>query len=89
MAHELCEDLPARPIPYVGVARWCKRNEERGDVLERAFADAKLLADRGTSARVARWAYSQIEAVPGLLWVRDDELVTLDVGWRALPGIAT
>lgn len=77
-----------RLAAYDHLARWCRRQADHGDVLDRAFADRGLVADRGASARITRWACEQVAATSGLVWVRGDDLVGLDSRWRELLGTA-
>ena len=66
------------------LGRWCERNALHGPTLDNAFAAKSIPADRAASSRIARWAYEQTEMTGGLVWVSGDNLVTLDVAWRAL-----
>jgi hypothetical protein len=68
--------------------RWCRRNRDQGTVLDEAFTEAKIVADRVASTRITRWAYEQVESTRGLVWVsadvKADWLVPLDKRWRDL-----
>jgi len=89
LAHGTCNGSKGdRIAAYDHLRRWCTRNEVHAAVLDAEFTRAKLLADWSVSSRVARWAYSQVEASSGHVWVSGDNLVALDGRWRSLPGIA-
>ena len=42
-----------------------------------------IVSELAVSNRVAHWAYAQTDAAGGLTWVRGDEMVALEAGWRA------
>src|SRR5262249_35353909 len=63
--------------------RWCQRNHRRAEDLSKAFARSKIFADRAASVRITRWAYEQIEATNGLVWISGEQMSPLDTGWRA------
>lgn len=89
LAHGTCNGSKGgRLAAYDHLARWCRRQADQGDALDRAFADAGLVADARASVRITRWAYEQVAATSGLVWVRGDDLVGLDARWRELVGIA-
>jgi hypothetical protein len=68
--------------------RWCSRNRDHGEVLEKEFVKANIVADRVASTRITRWAYEQVETTGGLVWMSPDTttdwLVPLDGRWRDL-----
>lgn len=63
---------------------WCSRNLQKRLVLDEAFVAAKVPADLEVSIRITRWAYAQIEASRGLVWVSGDVMVPLGGAWRTL-----
>ncbi len=89
LAHGTCNGSKGdRLAAYEHLARWCRRQTDQGDALDRVFSDAGLVADGRASVRITRWAYEQVASTSGLVWVRGDDLVGLDVRWRELVGIA-
>ena len=77
-----------RLAAFQHLERWCERNERRGADLAEEFARAKVVADLGISNRITQWAYEQVSASHGLVWVKGQTLEPLDPGWRRLPGMA-
>lgn len=85
LAHGSCNGSKADRLASVEhLERWCARNATHGEQLDRAFAAANILADRATSIRVTRWAYGQVSATDGLVWVKAEELVPLDARWKEI-----
>jgi hypothetical protein len=66
---------------------WCNRNEKDGAALDAEFSARGLIADRTASERITRWAYGQVEAAGGRVWIAGDDLVPLDERWRSLAGL--
>jgi hypothetical protein len=52
--------------------------------LTEAFAETNIPADLEISTRITRWAYAQVEAANGLVWVSGETMVPLDASWRAV-----
>jgi len=66
--------------------RWASRNRGLGSELERAFDAAGIQHDLVATERVARWAYGQVDAVGGQVWVAGREMRELGEGWRGVLG---
>ena len=62
--------------------RWCHRNHRSAEALNEAFAKSKIFADRAASVRITRWAYEQIEASHGLVWISGEQMTPLNTEWR-------
>jgi hypothetical protein len=89
LAHGQCNGFKGdRLAAYAHLARWCQRNERVGATLDRAFAEAELLANRTMSNRVTRWAYEELAMTQGRVWESGETLVDLDPRWRQLFGRA-
>ena len=64
------------------LARWIDRNNAQGHVLSQRFQTGGLDHDYDASIRIAQWAYAQVEAMGGDVWVRDTELRPLTSSWH-------
>ena len=85
LAHDSCNMRKGDRLAAVPhLARWCERNAEHGPELEKFYAEKKLVHDERASREIARWAYSQVEATHGHVWMQGDALVELAPDWRAL-----
>ena len=69
--------------------RWCQRNRRDRQALDEAFIAARIFADRTASFLITRWAYEQIAASAGMVWVRGEKMVPLDAKWRAVLEVAS
>jgi hypothetical protein len=82
-----CNAKKSDRIPSVEhLDSWVRRNTEFGKALGAEFDHHQIIHDLPTSFKVAKRAYSQIESSGGLTWLRGDELIRLDPGWRQLLG---
>jgi hypothetical protein len=59
-----------------------ERNSGFGGQIAGALKERGIIAELAASNRVAEWAYGQTEAASGLTWLRADQMVPLDRGWR-------
>jgi hypothetical protein len=85
LAHTACNGRKKDRLAAVEhLEHWCVRNDRHGVTLDQAFREASVVADRTTSERVTHWAYEQVEADGGLVWMSDDNLVPLSTRWRSL-----
>jgi hypothetical protein len=85
LSHATCNARKGdRLAAFEHLAHWCERNERHAQMLDQVFLDATVVANRTTSNRIASWAYGQVEATSGLVWVKDEQLVPLDAGWQSL-----
>jgi hypothetical protein len=91
LAHDTCNrDKADRLAAVEHLAHWYERNETHGAVLDDAFAKASaVIADLVTSTRVTRWAYEQVEANSGFVWLKGAQMVPLDATWRRLARAAS
>ena len=62
--------------------RWIMRNQEEAYELEQRFERASITYARGSSTRIARWAYQRVEERKGLVWLGGKELKPLSQDWR-------
>jgi hypothetical protein len=72
---------------YEGETR--HRNHRDGNALDEAFIAARIFADRTASVLITRWAYEQIEASAGMVWVSGEKMVPLDSKWRSVMEVAS
>jgi 5-methylcytosine-specific restriction endonuclease McrA len=63
---------------------WIERNVKYGEELGQEFENKQITHNVYVSVEIARWAYSQTEALKGLAWVRKKELVPLDEDWKGI-----
>ncbi|HSW29087.1 MAG TPA: HNH endonuclease [Longimicrobiales bacterium] len=68
------------------LARWVERNRTHGPELASAFDLKRIRHDLAASERIARWAYGQIAARQGRVWVEGSTLVELGMGWEGVLG---
>lgn len=66
------------------LAAWTERNSRFSDQIVEALGQRGIVSELAVSNSVAQWAYNQTEAASGLTWLRKDEMVPLDAGWRML-----
>ena len=64
------------------VERWRRSHLERAAELAERCNAANLLHDAERRSAVAWWAYEQGQAAGAHVWIRGDELVRLEGGWR-------
>ncbi len=89
LSHGTCNGKKGdRLAAFEHLDRWCQRNHRDGKALAEAFIAARIFADRTASVRITRWAYEQIEASGGLVWMSGEKMVPLDARWRALMEVA-
>jgi hypothetical protein len=87
LADRACNSKKRDRLPAVEhLAAWTERNQQYGDQIGLGLSERGITSDLEASNQVAQWAYCQTEAAGGLTWRRGDEMVPLDVGWRALFG---
>ena len=85
LADERCNSKKRDRLPaYEHLAAWAERNAKYGAQIAGELEQRGLVAELVASKRVAQWAYGQTAAVKGLTWVRADEMVPLEPGWRGL-----
>ena len=85
LADRACNNKKRDRLPAVDhLALWTERNASYGDQIGAALEARGIVAELAASNQVARWAYSQAEAANALTWLRGDEMVALDSGWRGL-----
>lgn len=63
---------------------WARRNEGHKAALNQFFEEARLPSDLGASLGIARWAYSQMATMNGMVWVKGEEMAHLGTEWQAL-----
>jgi len=66
------------------LANWANRNERLGDRLAREFDARRVRHDLQASLRIACWAYGQLAARSGQVWVRGRLLEPLRESWIEL-----
>ena len=89
LSHWTCNGRKGdRLAAFENLALWCQRNHRDGKALSEAFIAAGIFADRTASVRITRWAYEQIDASGGLVWLSGEQMVPLDARWRALMEVA-
>lgn len=64
--------------------RWAGRNQPHGAALEQLFDAESIEHDLGTTVKVARWAYEQVQRAEGQVWVRSKELRFVTDKWQKL-----
>ena len=64
--------------------RWAGRNRAHGAALEQLFDAESIEHDLGTTNKVARWAYEQVQRAEGQVWVQGKELRLLTQRWAEL-----
>ncbi|MHB1191939.1 MAG: HNH endonuclease [Longimicrobiales bacterium] len=82
LAHAECnrkklDHLAAEPH----LARWVERNRTFGQQMASAFDLKRIRHDLAASERIACWAYGQLAAREGRVWVEGNTLVELRPGW--------
>ena len=70
------------------LATWTERNTRFGEQIGRALKERGIISELAASNRVVQWAYEQTEAAGGLTWLRGDEMLALDSGWRNLLNVS-
>jgi HNH endonuclease len=89
LSHGTCNGKKGdRLAAFEHLDRWCQRTRRDGKALDEAFIAAKIFADRAASVMITRWAYEQLEAGAGLVWVSGVKMVPLDARWRAVIEVA-
>ena len=89
LAHAGCNNAKKHALAaFAHLKRWCERNLEHRETLERELDRRDIAHDLPTSLRITTWAYEQIEASKDLVWLKGAALEPLEPGWRALPGLA-
>ncbi len=85
LAHSACNrskrDFLAAPNH---LEKWQKRNHVHGTILGDEFDTQGILHNQGATEKVAIWAYSHAETACANLWLRKDEVLPIDRGWRDL-----
>lgn len=61
--------------------RWVERNRTFGAALADGFDDARVQHHLPSTLRVANWAYHQVQAAGGQVWVQESELRPLSQRW--------
>ena len=85
LTHDVCNTSKGDRLAAVPhLEHWCERNEAQGKELESYCNEKRLLHDGAASKEIARWAYSQVEATRGHVWLRGDALVELEPTWRSI-----
>jgi hypothetical protein len=64
--------------------KWVGRNSMYGGQIADALQERGIVAELDASNRVTCWAYEQTAAASGSTWLRADDMVPLDSGWRRL-----
>ena len=87
LAHDRCNSQKSDRLAAEGhLRRWWERNTVHADELGKRLAERGLPHDREASRRVAVWAYGQLEAAGGQVWVERGVLEGLGGAWRAILG---
>ena len=68
------------------LAHWIDRNRSVGQILSTGFQSSGLAHDCEASIRIACWAYDQMEATSGEVWVQGREFSPLGSTWRQVIG---
>ena len=90
LSHGTCNGKKGdRLAAFEHLVRWCQRNHVDGKALDEAFIAARIFADQTASVLITRWAYEQIEASAGMVWVSGETLVPLDAKWRSVVSVAS
>jgi hypothetical protein len=85
LADRACNNKKRDRLPaYSHLAAWTERNERFGTQIHAGLEERGIVAELAASIQVAQWAYSQAEAANAMTWLRGDEMVSLDAGWRDL-----
>ncbi len=85
LAHATCNERKGdRLAAEEHLQRWAERNVDHGGALAAAFDELGLLHDLAATARVAEWAYQQVEQTRGRVWVQGSELRLLRERWRGV-----
>ena len=83
LADRACNGKKRDRLPaIVHLAAWADRNERFGGQIREALEERGFVAELAASNQVAHWAYAQAEAANARTWLRGDEMVELDAGWR-------
>lgn len=90
LAHAECnrrksDHLAAEPH----LERWVQRNRTYAQEMAAAFDLERIRHDLGASERIACWAYGQLAARAGRVWVEGITMVSLGKGWEELLGCGT
>jgi 5-methylcytosine-specific restriction endonuclease McrA len=84
LADKQCNGKKRDRLPAVEhLSAWVERNRQHGDQILAGFHRQGVPENLGASLSVVGWAYSQTESAHGLTWRRGEELVPLELGWRA------
>jgi hypothetical protein len=68
------------------LGRWAERNRTFGPVIAEACDHVRMVHDLGASVQIARWAYEQVVAAGGVLWLARGALVPVTEQWRQALG---
>jgi hypothetical protein len=83
LADSKCNNQKRDRLPVCDhLAAWVERNSGFGNQIADALKERGIIAELPASNRVAEWAYGQTEAAGGLTWLKADQMVALDRGWR-------
>jgi hypothetical protein len=83
LADRACNGKKRDRLPaIVHLASWAERNERYGGEIRDFLKERGFIAELAASNQVAHWAYAQGEAANAMTWLRGDEMLALDVGWR-------
>jgi hypothetical protein len=85
LADDRCNNKKRDRLPACEhLSAWTDRNATYGEQLRDALDQRGVIMDLAASNQVANWAYGQTEAAKGLTWLRADEMVPLEAGWREM-----
>jgi hypothetical protein len=83
LADSKCNNQKRDRLPACAhLSSWVERNVGFGGQIAEALKERGIIADLAASNRVAEWAYAQAAEVHGLTWLKADQMVPLDRGWR-------
>jgi hypothetical protein len=87
LADRACNGKKRDRLPaIIHLAAWTERNERFGGQIQEALEERGFVAELAASNQVAHWAYAQAEAANAMTWLRGDEMLALDSGWRGILG---
>jgi 5-methylcytosine-specific restriction endonuclease McrA len=85
LAHSTCNrskrDFLAAPFH---LENWQKRNQSCGKILSQEFDIRGILHNQAATEKIAVWAYSQAEKAGANLWLRKDDVMSIDDSWRRI-----
>jgi HNH endonuclease len=88
LAHSTCNrsksDLLAAPYH---LESWQNRNHLHGKFLGQEFDIRSILHNLEQTEKIVVWAYSQAESAGANLWLRKDDVIAIDWGWRHVMGL--